>query len=595
MTKKTTPATSSLTWDLSIFYDSPDDPQIEADIRHVESAVAAFSEKYDTPDKAYLSDAALLATALDEFERLYAIIIPKPYYYFHYAQSIDSADPAISAKMSLLSQRVAVLTNEIQSFILALGTIPMETQERFLADSRLTKHRFTLKCAFEDAAHKLSLAEERILALKRLPSRQFWITQVEKLLGERTVVWQGRNLPLSEALNLIAEQDTAATRRELALLAYEQLRSVSGFAEGEINAVFIDKKIDDDLRGFKTPYQSTVEEYRNDPAVVDSLIKVVEDHFRVAHRFHAIKAKLLKQDKLGYWDRAAKIGRTTSTYSFHESFGILRNTFGAINPKYAGILDAMVAEGRVDAPPRQGKDSGAFCSGSYGYPTMVLLNHVDTLRSFTTFAHEMGHAFHTEMSKAQGPIYSEYSYSLAETASTLFEAIAADAIIDTLPEDEQIIILHDRVNDSVSTVFRQIACFGFELELHQAVRDKGFVSKEEICAIHNKHMQAYLGPVFELIPDDGLMFVQWNHIRRFFYVYSYAYGMLVSRALLRRYRQDPSFWNKIEQFLSAGGKDTPENILMEIGIDVSDPAFFAEGIRAIEDDIARLEKLAHRS
>jgi oligoendopeptidase F len=141
---------------------------------------------------------------------------------------------------------------------------------------------------------------------------------------------------------------------------------------------------------------------------------------------------------------------------------------------------------------------------------------------------------------------------------------------------------------------RQIACYNFELDLHKAVREKGYADHAEIAEIHNRNMKAYLGPTFKMNPDDGYFFVQWGHIRRFFYVYSYAYGMLVSKAMVRRYKQDPAFWKSIEQFLSSGGKDSPEAILREIGIDVSSPEFWKEGIQEIADDIALLDKLTRK-
>ena len=104
-------------------------------------------------------------------------------------------------------------------------------------------------------------------------------------------------------------------------------------------------------------------------------------------------------------------------------------------------------------------------------------------------------------------------------------------------------------------------------------------------------MKAYLGPIFELTEDEGYFWVSWSHIRRFFYVYSYAYGQLVSKALLRRHRADPKFWKSIETFLSAGGKASPEEILVEIGIDVYSPKFWQEGLDEIKRDIVELEKL----
>jgi len=589
--KLSTPSHRIPAWDLTQLYDSPNDPRIESDMRTHEEAAATFARTYDTPTKSYLSDPVALLAVLDAYKDLCTRGTPKPLYYFFYSNSIDSSDPTIHACMSLLSQRAAKVHNQIQFFIIALGSISEPDQLAFLQDSRLIEYRFLLTCIFGDSRHKLSLAEERILSLKNLPARELWTLHNEKLLGTRTITWNKVAISLGEALNLISEQKTSALRTKLAGLVYAELKEVAQFSEGEINAVFTDKKIDDELRGFKTPYESTVREYRNDPQIIEHLVKVTTDNFAIAHRFYTLKAKLMKQKKLNYCDRAAKIGVTTSTYSFDDSFKFLKKTFGALDQKYADILDSMVAEKRIDALPRKGKDSGAYCSSSFNLPTFVLLNHVDTLNSLSTYAHEMGHAYHGELSRSQGPIYCEYSYSLAETASTLFEAIAEDAVFESLPEHEKIIVLHDKINGDIATIFRQIACFNFELELHTTIRTKGSVSKEEICAIHNKNMHAYLGPTFTMIPDDGYMFASWSHIRRFFYVYSYAYGSLVSKALLKRYKQDPSFWKKIEVFLSAGGKDTPENILKEIGIDVTTPQFFLDGLKTIDDDITLLERL----
>jgi oligoendopeptidase F len=54
---------------------------------------------------------------------------------------------------------------------------------------------------------------------------------------------------------------------------------------------------------------------------------------------------------------------------------------------------------------------------------LFCLNHVDTLDSYKTFAHEMGHAIHTELSKKQPVIYQNYTISVAEVASTFFEKL----------------------------------------------------------------------------------------------------------------------------------------------------------------------------
>lgn len=578
-------------WNLKSLYTSENDIKLEKDILNIEIIFNKFSTKYDSKDKSYLNDSIQLLKALTEYENIYKYSSPPSLVYLFYRRSLDGSNNSVNAKMSLYSDRYARIINSVKFFPLALGSIASDQQEEFLIDPSLKHYRFLLKNIFDDAKYYLSLAEEKILSLKRLPSRDMWVSHSEKLLNNVTANWKGKKLPLSELRNLIEVQTTQKLRDQLSNIISDGLRSVAPFAEGEINAIFTDKKIDDELRGYKTPYEETVREYQNDPLVVENLRKVVTDNFSISHRFYKIKSKILKLKKLRYFDRAAKFGKSKKKYSFEFSIDLLKDIFGSIDKKYSIILDSYVKNGQIDVKPKKDKEGGAYCSSNYLMQTFVLLNHSNTQRCFETLAHEMGHAFHGELSRIQGPIYSNYSYSLAETASTLFESIASEAIFNKLSDKEKIITLHDKINGDIATIFRQIACFNFELELHNVIREKGYVSKEEICTIHNKHMKAYLGPVFEMVPDDGLNFVSWGHIRRFFYVYSYAYGMLVSKALLRRYRADNSYWKSIEIFLSSGGKDTPENILKEIGIDLYKPDFFIEGLKEIENDIIKLEKL----
>ena len=180
---------------------------------------------------------------------------------------------------------------------------------------------------------------------------------------------------------------------------------------------------------------------------------------------------------------------------------------------------------------------------------------------------------------------------MAETASTLFENLAFESVVSNLDKKNQIAFLHNKISDSIATIFRQVACFKFELELHNTIRSNGYIDSKEIQKIHNRNMSSYLGPAVKMIEEDGLFYVSWPHIRYFFYVYTYAYGLLVSKALLQKYKADKSFWKSIEQFLSAGSTDSPENILRSIGIDLRDKSVFELGLKDIEEDVNKLEKL----
>ena len=106
----------------------------------------------------------------------------------------------------------------------------------------------------------------------------------------------------------------------------------------------------------------------------------------------------------------------------------------------------------------------------------------------------------------------------------------------------------------------------------------------------NKHMKSYLGPVFEIKELDGYIFVRWSHIRNFFYVYTYAFGQLISDSLYTRYKEDKSKIKDVIKFLSAGGSDSPENIFRSIGINPN-KKFFEKGLQKISKNIDELERL----
>ncbi len=576
-------------WNFNLFYKSLKDPQIEKDMQELESLCAAFSTTYST-DSTYLSYNLKLLQSLNEFKNIQSKVLPKSIMYLTFLTHKDGSNVAAQSLLNLHSNRFTKAANNVNFYTIALGKIHIDKQKEVLTNSDFKEFHFFLQCIFNDAKHKLTDAEEKIVNLKDQPASEMWNSGHDKALFSQTITWKGKVLPLPQAINILPDQK-ASDRPKLSKLIVTSLKSISLFSEAEINALLTNKKIDDELRHFDTASHDTVRRYRNNPDTILKLVDITTKNFKIAHEFYKVKAKMLKLKNLGYYDRSVPYGKITGDFSFNKSKEKLLEIFGNFDPKYSKILNSYITNGQIDVYPKQGKRGGAYCWGNYQNPTLVLLNHTDNFHSFTTFAHEMGHAFHTELSRDQGPINMDYSTSLAETASTFFENLAFEEVVKTLPKKQQIVALHNKISDDISAIFRQIACFNFEKDMHATVREKGFISREELASLLNKHMKAYLGPAFKLEEDDGYFFVQWSHIRSFFYVYTYAYGLLVSKVLLKKYRQDKNFITSIEKFLKAGGKDTPENILTEIGIDVTSGKLFEDGITEIGEDIEKLKKM----
>lgn len=583
-------ASFQTSWNLKQLYASLEDPQIERDVKTIEREVRAFAKKYRR-NHAFTKNKKALLKALQDSKKLSEKTSSgKPLMYVMYVKELDSENEKARALLQQYSERLTKASNEILFFDLAVGKLDSKLQKAVLKDPAFKEFHYVLKRWFESARHQLTEPEERIMSLKNTPAYDLWVDGLEKSLNKKTVEFRGKELPIAEAQNLVSTLEVE-DRRALHEKMLEGFKAVSDFAESEINAIVTNKKINDELRKYPQPYSATILGYENNEKSVLRLVETVTRYMHLSQRFYEVKRKLLKLPYLTYADRAVHMKTSAKKIPFEEAVRTVGNVFESVHPRYRAILDRFLENGQIDVYAKKGKTSGAYCSHNYSLPTFVLLNHVDEMSSLLTLAHEMGHAIHSERSKVQGVLYESYSTSVAETASTLFETLVFEDLFEKLPEPEKIAALHNRIQEDVQTIFRQIAFFNFELDLHKAVRGEGFVSKEKIAELLNRHMHTYLGDAVKLTPDDGYFFVTVSHFRRFFYVYSYAYGQLISKAIVKKYKADHSYVETFDKFLSAGGSKSPEAIFKEIGIDVMKPEFFELGLKEIEEEIDTLERL----
>lgn len=577
-------------WDLQgLYYTSEHDPQIEKDLKKTERAYRAFAKKYQDSD--FTSSAKKLRAALDDFEALTALAVArKPGYYFSFRTVLDAGDTVAQKQLALIDNRLTKASNEVLFFGLAIGNIAKDTQKQYLQDTLLEKYWYDLSQTFKNAKHLLTEPEEKILSLKSDVSRGMWINGTDKILSKRNVVYKGETIPLNAAIDRVNTL-SSKERPKLWKLCTDQFKDLAEIAENEINAVVTNKKINDELRGYKTPYEATISAYENNEKSVLALVEAISTKgFALSRKYYNLKAKQAGVKKIPYANRADDVGKPV-TLPFTEAVTICRDTFYGIRQQYGAIFDTMLENGQIDVYPKSGKSGGAFCAHATNIPTFVMLNQVDSTRSFTTLAHEMGHAIHSERSKTQPPIYDGYSTTTAETASTLFEGLAQQRLIDALPESQKLNMLNQRIGEAIATICRQIAFFNFEKELHETIRAEGAMTWQEMAKLFQKHVKAYMGPAVDVTEEDGLSFVYVGHFRNFFYVYTYAYGELMSNIMTQKYKENPDFVEKIDAFLTAGGSDTVENIFKSIGINANKTETFLESLKTLEQDIKEFEKL----
>jgi len=191
----------------------------------------------------------------------------------------------------------------------------------------------------------------------------------------------------------------------------------------------------------------------------------------------------------------------------------------------------------------------------------------------------MGHAIHNKLiEQSQKAIYCDVSLSTAETASTFMEDFVTREILKDADDELRLALQLEQLNDLVSSVQRQIACYKFEQELHAVFAEKGYLSKEKIGEMFQKHMKSYMGDFVEQSEGSQNWWLYWDHIRRFFYVYSYASGLLISKSLQKKVKADPDFINEVTRVLSFGTSKSPKDAFAQVGVDITDREFWIQGL-----------------
>lgn len=587
-------------WNLSALYNNFDDPAIETEKKQIETDIDAFAAKWrDNPE--YLDKPNVLLEALDEYERLnwHTGASGKAGYYLWLSTELDQLDTELKAKFNKMIEFGERNSNKLLFFGLNLAKISLEKQQEFLAAPDLKKYRHYLESLFAVAKYQLSEKEEKILSLMSQPAGSSWTRMTEEFLSaeERAITQNGKKelLPFSTIISLTT--DTNKQVRDAAgKFVHEITAKHVAVAEHELNAILLEKKIDDELRGLARPDEGRHIGDDIDSAVVDAMLAAVEKQFSIAQDFYALKAQLLGQSKLAYHERGVEIGSLPDNYDAAKSVALVQKVLGELDPEFLAIFDMMLENGQLDFYPKKGKSGGAFCVMDLpSQPTYVLLNHTNKLRDVTTLAHEMGHAVNDEMMKKhQHALYCGTSLAIAEVASTFVEDFVLEEVASNAGDEHKLAILMMKLNDDISTIFRQVAAYRFEQQLHNAFCEKGYLSKAEIGALFQKNMAAYMGPAVTQDPGSENWWVYWSHFRRFFYVYSYASGLLISKALRNKVRADKQFIAKVKDFLSAGSSDSPKNIFAALGIDIADVTFWQSGLTEVENLLSEAKTLAKK-
>ena len=586
-------------WDLSIFYNGSDDPRIESDLQASLERADRFAEKYrgrvaDLTGKEMVEAVRKLEAIHDHNGRT------GTFAYLNYSTNQNSPDA--NALIAKYEEHGAALNGRLIFFRLEWLAAPDDVAQKILSDTafaELPQYRHYLEAERRFKPYQLSEAEEQLLLDKAVTGRQAWQRFYDQLIASVRVPYRGEQITLAEAASKSEDPD-----RDVRHDAFDAISH--GLREHQLpltylfNVLAADKASEDKKRGYESWISWRNLDNKVSDKVVDALVEAVTKSYDVVERHYRLKRKILGFDLLEY-DRHAPLPLEGGErkYTWEEARDIVLDAYHAFSPRMAEVARRFFDESWIHAPLMEGKDGGAFCTSAVpsAHP-YIMMNFTGEASDVGTLAHEMGHGVHGYLAtRAQGLLGSETPVTISEMASTFGEMLVFDDLMrrEERP-DVRLLMLSRDLEYKFATVYRQVAFNRFEDLLHNARREEGELSAERIGDFWLEAIRPMFGEGLRMRDEYGPW---WGNVLHFVhipgYVYGYAFGQLLVLALYNLYKsRGESFVPQFEELLAAGGSDYPDALLAKLGVDLTDPAFWNEGIETIRKMVEQEEELARQ-
>ena len=577
-------------WSLEGLYRNKRD--LEEDLRKADLEAKDFADRYRGQVSSL--DASNLGEALKRFAALQERLSrASGYAYLDWSSQTDS--PERGALLQKVHENLAQIHQQILFFELEWVALNDAHANSFLEHSALTPYKHYLELQRLMKTHLLGESEEKILCEKAVTGSTAWKRLFDETLGSIRFPYQDQKLTAPEVLSKLYETDRGK-RRQAALSLTEGLNSQVRHLTFVFNTVLADKASDDRLRGYPTWLSSLNLSNEISDDAVDTLIDAITGRYDLVARFYDLKRKLLGLDEMYDYDRYAPVGEAKIHYSWSQARQLVLEAYQSFHPLMGSIAQDFFERHWIDAAVSAGKRAGAFTHHSVpsAHP-YILMNYTGNVRDVQTLAHELGHGVHQYLSRKQGILHADTPLTTAETASVFGEMLAFDRLMKKEKNPGvQLSMLIGKIDDTIATVFRQVALNRFEDRIHTTRRSQGELSAEKFSELWIETQR----PMFQGSVKLGHHYrIWWSYIPHFIetpgYVYAYAFGELLALALSARYQQDEAgFAEEYLQLLEAGGSDWPHVLVAKLGIDLNDTAFWNQGLSAIQDLIEQAEDLA---
>ena len=548
----------------------------------------------------------LAKSGKDLYEGITAILavnrrLEKVYVYATMSSDVDTSNNhylGFVAKAQSLANQMSAAIAFVDPEMLS---IPEETLAKFMQDEpRLENYRHRLEQITQKRPHTLPANEEKIIAdagdAMGTSANTFNVLTNSDMEYGYVQDEDGEMVQLSDGLYslLIQSQDRNVRKNAFDVMyaSYGQFEnSLASTLSGEVKAHNFNARV----HKYNSAREAALSENSVPTAVYDTLIKEVNSHLDLLHRYVALRKKILGLKDLQMYDMYVPLtGKPVLSYNFEEAKEEARKALAPLGEDYLKHVDYIFNNRVIDVVENQNKVTGAYSGGAYDTDPYELLNWEDNLDSLYTLVHETGHSVHSWYTRNTQPyVYGDYPIFVAEIASTTNENILTEYFLDKITDPKtRAFVLNHYLDSFKGTLFRQTQFAEFEQFIHETDANGQPLTADVLDEFYGNLNQRYYG---DSVEPGGEIAMEWSRIPHFyynFYVYQYATGFAAATALANKVvhgteQERDAYIN----FLKSGSSDYPTEIMKRAGVDMTRADYLRDAFDTFEKRLNEFEKI----
>ncbi|QFP77272.1 M3 family oligoendopeptidase [Deinococcus sp. AJ005] len=578
-------------WRTDDLYASLSDPRLEQDLEGLRAGIADLERLFDElevrmdgPD----ATPETLGRVLDAMNALSNRSGPIGAYLnaFFTTDSRDTLAQSRMAALTTLTLPLGPLRSRLTAWLGGLNDAQLS--DLLAASETVRDHEHFLRRAIQLARHQMSPPEEDLAARLRPSGAGGWSKLQGNVSSQLKGEFRGERLPIT-ALRALASDADETVRRD----AYES--EIAAWKSSEVvfaaalNGVKGEEGTLARRRGFEDAVAPSLLTHGIDRQTLDAMQGAVVRSFSDFRRYFAAKARALGKQKLDWWDILAPVGRSETEWTYGAGAEFVERQFRGYSAQLGDFAAEAFDGDWVDAGPREGKRSGAFCMRWTRGKSRILMNHAPSLDSVSTLAHELGHGYHNARLAQSEPLQRETPMTLAETASIFCETVVQNAALAEATGAERLYVLETSLMGHAQVVVDIHSRFLFERAVFER-REKGDLNPQDFNDLMTWAQRETYGDALNTL-HPYMWAVKPHYYSLAFYNYPYTFGLLFGLGLYAQYvaareaGTEAEFQTRYDELLASTGREGPLALAARFGIDLHAPDFWEGSLDVIRQQI----------